>query len=75
MRKFHRDVVNCLREHGATDVRVEWGGKHPKAVYNWHGQHRFCVMPGTCSDGARGLKNAVAFIRRTLRETPIAAVA
>lgn len=45
-----RPLFAILAEVGATDARIEDGGKHPKLVYCWKGRERFYVLSGTSSD-------------------------
>jgi hypothetical protein len=37
MSPYHRRVVDWLRSVGATEVRIEPGGRHLKIALNWHG--------------------------------------
>jgi hypothetical protein len=59
------DVVALLKEVGAT-TRVVYG-KHWKVYWALDGQRRITVVQGTASDH-RSHKNALAFVRRQLRE-------
>lgn len=48
--------------------RVEYGGAHPKIVFEYRGKELKVTISGTLSDRARGAKNARAFLRRMLRK-------
>jgi hypothetical protein len=55
---------------------AEWPGaavtfghraKHREATLSFRGESRFVIMPTSPSDGARGLQNHIAAVRRELR--------
>lgn len=66
MNPQHRTVLSFLRDHGATDVRIEMGGKHPRACFAWNGKEQFYVLPGTPSDTMRGVQNSLSDLRNML---------
>lgn len=53
---------------GARDVRMAWGGKHPRIEATArNGRPVSMTFAGTLSDHQRGMKNCVARLRRFLR--------
>lgn len=59
-------LVNEARRHGAGDVRIHHGGKHPRIVGAIEGESFSYVFAATASDH-RAERNALAGLRRTLR--------
>lgn len=69
MKHEHIDrLVKELQRHGARDVGVEYGGKHPRINFTHEGQRRFYVTPLTPSDHRSGM-NSLADLRRILGVT------
>jgi putative component of toxin-antitoxin plasmid stabilization module len=65
MNEHHRDVVDFLREYGATDIRLVPGGKHPKLTFEFRGKRVERVMSASPGDH-RTSANAIAELRRAL---------
>ena len=64
-----RDYTAALKaeaeQHGAEDIEVVVG-KHKRLLFTLNGQRRFYVYPSSPSDGARGLQNSLAELRRVM---------
>jgi hypothetical protein len=55
-----------LTRHGVTDYEFQRGGKHPRVLYSVGERRLMYVFPGSTSDSRRGVKNAIAGIRRQI---------
>jgi hypothetical protein len=60
-------LTDELERAGITHHRVEYGGKHPRLVFDVAGRVRSYTFPGTCWDGP-SRHAVVAELRRMLRE-------
>lgn len=70
MREFHRDIMDWLRDHGATEINYVQTNNHPRITFQHGGREWFYVVPGTPGDHYRAVKNSVTDIRRMLGLTP-----
>lgn len=70
-----KTLAQRAHDWGATNIRIEHGGKHPRLVGDYRGQPFFFVFPGSTGDW-RAVLNCVSDLRRVLgveREQPKAA--
>ena len=58
-------LLKAAREMGAADVRLEWGGKHPRVTGRIKERRFMYVVPNSTSDWRAG-RNALAGLRRLL---------
>lgn len=58
-------LLTFLRDQGATDIRVEMGGKHPHIYWTWRGEAQKYITAGSLSDW-RGTNNALSDLRHKL---------
>lgn len=65
--ELQREITDFLKEWGAKNIRLVAGGKHPRLYYNWKGEEKFTVFPGSASD-TRALGNQIADLKRQLGE-------
>lgn len=63
-------IITYLKSVGASDPRIEPGGKHPRAVWGWRGKTLKYVFSRTPSDW-RGLQNTLGDLRRILGDPGI----
>ncbi|HCE72085.1 hypothetical protein KQ247_02655 [Ruegeria pomeroyi] len=67
-----KTLAQRARDWGATNTRIEHGGKHPRLVGDYLGQPFVFVFPGSTGDW-RAVLNCVSDLRRVLgveREQP-----
>lgn len=70
-----KTLAQRARDWGATNIRIEHGGKHPRLVGDYQGQPFVFAFPGSTGDW-RAVLNSVSDLRRVLgveREQPKAA--
>lgn len=61
-----RTVMNWLSEYGARDIKIVYGGKHPRVQFIYNGaQHQYVVSLNGATD-RRAVKNALSDLRRIL---------
>lgn len=65
MRSYARELLAELESRSIAG-RVERSGRHLRLVWIERGRERFYVFPGSPSDSMRGLRNALADLRRML---------
>lgn len=62
-----RALIAVLKKAGCATYEIRRSRRgHPRLYYTWQGRERFYVLPGTASDSYRGVRNAVADLRREL---------
>jgi hypothetical protein len=62
---YQREVVDFLRDYGATTVEITPGGKHPKVEFDFRGKHRTYTIAATPSDH-RASANMISELKRML---------
>lgn len=70
-----KTLAQRAHDWGATNIRIEQGGKHPRLVGDYQGQPFVFAFPGSTGDW-RAVMNCVSGLRRVLgveREQPKAA--
>lgn len=71
MRSHLREIRSFLVGYGATNITTENTGKdHIKFNFSFLGKEYAHIVPSTPRDNARGVKNAIAQIRRNLGAAP-----
>lgn len=71
MRSHLREIRSFLVGYGATGITTENTGKdHIKFNFSFLGKEYTHIVPSTPRDNARGVKNAIAQIRRNLGAAP-----
>lgn len=65
-RQYVAALAAELARIGITRYEIRTGRGHPRLCYSLHGRERFIVFPASPSDSARGVQQAVAFLRRQL---------
>lgn len=73
MNEHHRTITDFLRDHGASDVRLIPGGKHPKVAFEFRGKRIERAVAASPSDH-RATMNAVADLKRFLGEPDVASL-
>lgn len=66
MSEYVDRVLAYLHSVGATEIRIEHGGKHHRVVFSWKGQEMFHILAGSTGDTLRGFKKAISDLRHML---------
>lgn len=66
-REMARSILREVEQWDGVGVRIEHGGKHPRAIVSFRGAQRCVVLSNTPSD-SRSMLNQLGDLKRACRE-------